>query len=152
MGLRTSESVIVQRCRRACVFPYVSALDEYPSWLPLVHTAWLEQPDESPAWMVEIRAHVGPFARSKRLRMVRMVHEIDRLVEFERVELDGRRHARWTLRVQLAPDTESATLVTMDLAYDGALWTGGVLDRVLAEEVRRGRDGLAALINAAPTH
>ena len=151
MGLRTSESVVVN-APPSRVFPYVSALDEYPSWLPLVHTAWLEQPDQTPAWMVEIRAHVGPFARSKRLRMVRTVHEIDRLVEFERVELDGRRHARWLLRVELAPDAESATLVTMDLAYDGSLWTAGVLDRVLAEEVRRGRDGLAALINDAPTH
>ena len=71
MGLRTSESVIVT-APPSRVFPYVSALDEYPSWLPLVHTAWLEHPTSAPAWMVEIRAHVGPFARSKRLRMVRI--------------------------------------------------------------------------------
>lgn len=150
MGLRTTESVVVT-APPSRVFPYVAALDEYPSWLPLVHTAWLEEPDRNPAWLVEIRARVGPFARSKRLRMVRTVHETDRLVEFERLELDGRRHARWVLRVELAPSDEMSTLVTMYLAYDGSLWTGGVLDRVLADEVRQGRDGLAALVSAAPT-
>lgn len=151
MGLNTTESVIVT-VPPSRVFPYVAALDEYPSWLGLVHTAWLEAPHASPAWLVEIRAQVGPFARSKRLRMVRVIHEIDRLVEFERAELDGRRHAPWTLRVALEPADDASTLVTMNLAYEGSLWTGGVLDRVLAEEVRRGRDGLTALVNAAPTH
>ena len=150
MGLQTTESVIVA-VPPSDVFPYVAALDEYPSWLRLVHTAWLEAPHALPAWLVEIRAQVGPFARSKRLRMVRVVHEIDRLVEFERAELDGRRHARWLLRVELAPEAESSTLVTMHLSYDGSFWTGGVLDRVFAEEVRKGRDGLAALVNASPT-
>jgi ribosome-associated toxin RatA of RatAB toxin-antitoxin module len=151
MGLETTESVTVAT-EPSGVFPYVAALDEYPAWLPLVHTAWLEEPSQTPAWLVEIRAHVGPFARSKRLRMVRVLHRVDRLVQFEREELDGRRHARWMLRVTLEPAAESSTLVTMHLAYDGSLWTGAVLDRVLAEEVRRGRDGLAELVNAAPTH
>lgn len=151
MGLETTETVIVNVPPNR-VFPFVAALDEYPEWLPLVHTAFLEELDRSPAWLVEIRAQVGPFARSKRLRMVRVAHRVDRLVQFERVELDGRRHARWVLRVELEPVDESSTLVTMHLAYGGSLWTGGVLDRVLAEEVRRGRDGLAELVNAAPTH
>ena len=150
MGFRTTETVDVD-VPPSGVFPYVAALDEYPTWLPLVHTAWLEEPDLKPAWLVEIRANVGPFARSKRLRMVRTVHEPDRSVEFRRSELDDRRHARWVLRVELEPVGESTTRVTMHLEYDGSLWTGGVLDRVLADEVRRGRDGLAELVSAAPT-
>ena len=34
----------------------------------------------------------------------------------------------------------------MDLAYDGNLWTGEILERVLDAEVRRGRAGLTALV------
>ncbi len=132
------------------VFPHVAALDEYPSWLRLVHSATRQTPPEPPAWSVEIRAQVGPFARSKRLRMQRTVNEPYRLVEFERAEVDGRQHARWVLRVELEPAAGSSTLVTMHLAYDGSLWTGGLLDRVLDGEIRNGRDGLAALVNAAP--
>ena len=148
MSLNSTESVLVP-ARPPSVFPLVADLDRYPSWLPLVHEA---EPDPSAtaSWFVEIRARVGPFARSKRLRMARTIHEPDRLAEFERAEIDGRHHARWSLRVELAPAPEESTLVTMHLAYDGALWTGGLLDRVLDEEIRRGRDGLAALVSAEP--
>jgi hypothetical protein len=103
------------------------------------------------AWSVEIRAQVGPFARSKQLRMVRARHEPDRLVEFERTEIDGRNHARWALRVEVEPVDDTSSFVTMHLAYDGALWTGGLLDRVLDEEIRRGRVGLTALVSGEPT-
>ena len=36
----------------------------------------------------------------------------------------------------------------MHLAYDGALWTGGVLERVLDDEVRRARVSLVRLLVA----
>ena len=39
----------------------------------------------------------------------------------------------------------------MHLSYDGMLWTGGLLDRVLDEEIRRGRDGLTELVRPEPT-
>lgn len=149
MGLQTTESVTVA-APPSRVFPHVAELDAYPSWLGLVHSARRATDDAALAWSVEIRAQVGPFARSKRLRMVRSVYEPERVVQFERAELDGRRHAHWTLRVELEPVADQSTHVTMHLAYDGSLWTGGVLDRVLEDEVAKGRDGLAALVNAAP--
>jgi len=68
------------------------------------------------------------------------------LVVFERAETDGREHSRWALRVELEPQGDG-TLVTMHLAYDGALWTGGLLEKVLDEQVRRGRAGLVALVS-----
>jgi hypothetical protein len=34
----------------------------------------------------------------------------------------------------------------MHLAYDGSLWTGGLLENVLEDQIRRGRSGLAALV------
>ena len=150
MIVRTTESVVVDAAP-AEVFPFVAALDEYPHWLRLVHEADLVESEPAPTWSVEIRARVGPFARSKRLRMARTQFEPDRMVEFERAEIDGRDHARWALRVELEANDEQATLVTMHLAYDGGLWTGGLLERVLDEEIRRGRAGLVDLVSAEPT-
>jgi ribosome-associated toxin RatA of RatAB toxin-antitoxin module len=141
--VRTTESVSVP-APPDVVYPHVVDLAAYPTWLPLVHAADPD-PGADAAWRVELRARVGPFARSKQLRMIRTVVETDRSVEFERAEVDGRHHARWALRAELAP-VGDGTLVTMHLAYDGALWTGGILERVLEEEVRRGRVGLVELV------
>lgn len=149
----------------SAVFEHVARLDAYPAWLGLVHEAVIDDVSSSesspiheaadPAWSVELRARVGPVARSKRLRMVRTSHEPPRTVEFQRAETDGREHARWALRVELEPvsdiDGADATRVTMHLAYDGALWTGGLLERVLDEEIRRGRGGLVELVSDART-
>ena len=138
--MRTSESVLVPVIPSE-VFPLLVDLDAYPRWLPLVHAA---TPMGDDAWTVELRARVGPFARSKQLRMVRSETIADRSVVFERAEVDGRDHARWVLRAEVVPVPEGSE-VTMHLAYDGRLWTGGILERVLDEEIRRGRDGLISL-------
>ncbi len=159
MSLRTTESVRVP-APPALVFPHVAALDRYPHWMRLVHDAvptdsegvpTADPPADPPAWTVELRARVGPFARSKQLRMVRRLHEPDRLVEFERAEVDGRQHARWALRVDVEAADDDSSVVTMHLAYDGALWTGGLLDRVLDDEIRRARAGLTAVVTGEPT-
>lgn len=143
--MRTTESVTVP-AEPALVFPHVADLAAYPAWLPLVHEA---EPiaGDVPAWRVELRARVGPFARSKQLRMVRTALEPDRSATFERAELDGREHARWALHAELRADGPACTVVTMHLAYDGGLWTGGILERVLDEEIRRGSDGLIELVS-----
>lgn len=140
--MRTSESVEVPVPPDA-VYPHVVDLAEYPRWLPLVHAA---QSDGEAAWTVELRARVGPFARSKQLRMARVESVPGELVVFERAEVDGREHARWALRCELRP-IDAGTRVTMHLAYDGRLWTGGILERVLDEEIRRGRAGLLGLVS-----
>jgi hypothetical protein len=151
VSLRTTETVLVP-APPADVFPYVATLDRYPRWLRLVHDAVPAAAEgDALAWIVELRARVGPFARSKQLRMVRRVHEPDRRVEFERDEIDGRQHARWALRVDVEATDDGSSLVAMHLAYDGALWTGGLLDRVLDDEIRRGRAGLTALVSGEPT-
>ena len=144
--MRTSESIRVGAAPRE-LFAHVARLEAYPAWLPLVHEAEVdhEAPGEQLAWHVELRARVGPFARSKRLRMVRTEIVTDRLAVFERSECDGRTHARWVLRAELEEDP-IGSLLTMHLAYDGALWTGGVLERVLDEEIRRGRESLTRLV------
>ena len=126
------------------VRPFVSDLAKYPLWMPLVFSATSSEVD---VWDVELRAKVGVFARSKRLRMRRTV-DSDSLYVFEREETDGRRHSPWLMRVSVVP-SEEGSLVTIDLSYGGNLWTAGVLDRVLASQVDAGKKGLASLVHGA---
>lgn len=151
MPMRTSETVDVA-APAATVYEIVADLGTYPSWLPLVHAADpVNAGTASSAWSVELRAKVGPFARSKRLRMVRVEATPHELVLFEREETDGRDHARWALRAELDSIDAEHTRLTMHLAYDGSLWTGGVLERVLDDQIRAGRAGLQRLVSGEPT-
>jgi hypothetical protein len=138
-------------CEPAQLYDHVDDLDRYPPWMRLVHAAErVDDPQGRPAWTVQLRARVGPLARSKRLRMVRSEAVPSRLVVFERAELDGRVHARWALRAEIEP-TPGGSELTMRLSYSGSLWTGGLLDRVLEDEIRRGSDSLIALVTAGTT-
>jgi len=130
-------------CDASRLFDLVNDLASYPQWMDLVHR--VESVGEG-AWEVELRAKVGPFARSKRLRMVRTASEPSSLVRFERVEADGRSHAPWVLTATIDSVGTQCTL-TMHLHYGGALFTGGVLERVLAEKIEAGRSRLAAIVS-----
>jgi hypothetical protein len=138
-------------------FAFVDDLSAYPSWMDLVHEVQEVSPTgDLRTWEVELQAQVGPFARSKRLRMVRVVHDADRKVVFERAEIDGRRHSPWVLAATLHPLSTTAspsdsssgdgTRLTMTLTYGGNLWTGAVLQRVLDDHVERGAAALGALL------
>ena len=132
------------------LYEHVALLDRYPPWMPLVHaTSPATERDDRPAWDVELRTRIGPLARSKRLRMVRTAAEPDRRAVFERQEVDGRRHAAWVLTVAVEP-TPTGSHLEMHLSYGGSLW-GAVLERVLAEEIRRGSENLFRLVSDAPT-
>ncbi len=127
------------------LFPKVADLATYPQWLDIVHSVELEPVHgETPAWRVELRARVGPFARSKRLRMVRSKCESPQLVVFERQEDDGKQHSAWVLRVAIDP-SESGSTLHMHLHYGGSLFTGIVMERLLADQIRHGSDRLLAM-------
>ncbi len=131
------------------LFIHVDDIADYPAWMPLVHVVERLPDDptsESPAWMVELRAQVGPFARSKRLRMERTELIEDRVAVFERREADGRQHSEWILRADLAVDESGRTVLTMTMSYDGSLWAGPILERVLDDQVRRGSYRLLELV------
>jgi carbon monoxide dehydrogenase subunit G len=131
------------------VFALVDDLAAYPSWMSLVHDVREEPPTgDRRTWNVELQAQVGPLARSKRLRMTRVVHEPDRRVVFERDEIDGKRHSPWILAARLHPDVSAvgSTRLTMTLTYGGNLWTGAVLQRVLDDHIERGAAALCALV------
>lgn len=141
-------SDLVAPCPADDLFAWVDDLGRYPQWMPLVHRA---VPDAAVVgvWMVELRARVGPLARSKRLRMARTVLEHPARVRFERAELDERHHAPWTLGAELVPTANgSATHLTVSLHYGGSLWTGGLLERVLSDQIDEGKRNLLALVSA----
>ena len=126
------------------VLPFVNDLTRYPEWMPLVHAV---QGDGESSWNVELRAKVGVFARSKRIRMSRTMNTDSRIV-FERDERDGRQHSPWRLEVEVSGSGRSTTVrVTME--YGGSLWTAGVLDRVLASQVDAGKANLARVVQGA---
>lgn len=141
------ERRVVLAAAPSAVFGYIDDLGRYPEWMDLVHDVATSTPDDAgrPAWDVELRATVGPLARSKRLRMVRSLHEPPHAATFERSELDGRTHSPWVLRSVLEPVDDGTTL-SMTLSYGGSLWTGAVLQRVLDDHVERGAHALAGLV------
>lgn len=124
----------------------IGDLGTYPEWLGLVVDAVPSGSDEGrPAWSVTIRAKVGPFARSKKLRMVRTAHDTSDGVtvsRFERAETDERDHSEWTLDATVVARGAEAT-VTMDLRYGGRLWTAP-LEPVLGSFIDDAGPGLEA--------
>lgn len=137
---------LVAPCTPAELFAWVEDLGRYPQWLDIVPRAVPVDPhpdDPGPAWSVDLRGRLGPFARSKRLRMARTVSEPDR-VRFERVEHDGRQHSPWVLAAEVTPDGDGARL-RMHLHYGGSL-VGPLIERLLADEIERSRPRLLALV------
>jgi len=126
------------------LFSKVSDLSTYSEWLDIVHS--VEDSASAPAWQVELRARVGPFARSKRLRMVRTSCDPSRSVVFERQENDGKQHSAWVLRATIDPSATGSTL-NMHLHYGGLLFTGGVMERLLADQIRHGSHRLVAMFS-----
>jgi hypothetical protein len=123
--------------------PWVDSLDRYPQWLSIVPSALFEEGSTPPAWSVELRAKVGPIARSKRLRMVRTVDDQDH-VRFERAEVDGRSHSPWILDVSLRP-IEAGTRLVMALHYGGS-FGAGLFERLLEDEIESSKQTLRALV------
>lgn len=117
-------------------------LGTYPEWLTLVTGA---EPDGDDAWLVTLRARLGPLARSKRLRMVRT--QLDETsVTFSRAETDGRDHAEWILTAGLEPTGATSSEVKVHLHYGGALWSAP-LEIVLASFEGSAADRLGAYLS-----
>jgi hypothetical protein len=142
-------------CEPDVLFDWVDDLARYPGWLDIVPRAVpveARDGDPGPAWSVDLRGRLGPFARSKRLRMVRTRHDRPHGVRFERSEHDGRQHSPWVLEVSVAPGSGDAggSVLTMRLHYGGSL-VGPVVERLLAEEIRRSKPRLLTLVASSPS-
>ena len=123
------------------LFAVVSDLGRYPEWMGLVHSAALVG---DATWEIQLRARVGPFARSKKLTMARTVMDVPSVVRFERRESDGRSHGVWTLDVSVRSEGDRTQLV-MTLHYGGRLWSS-VVERVLFDEIEASKRRLEALL------
>jgi hypothetical protein len=124
------------------VFALVEDLERYPTWLDIVPRV---VPESGGAWLVDLRGRLGPFARSKRLRMVRTRHDPPVGVRFERDERDGRSHSPWVLDASVEAH-DGGSRLTMHLHYGGGLF-GPVLERVLRDEIERSRPRLLAVLD-----
>lgn len=129
------------------VEPFIGDLTAYPRWMGLVHA--VSPADVHGGHRVELRGKLGPFARSKMLRMVRV--EDPDFIRFERCELDGRNHGRWDLRASLTPiesDGEPLTHLSITLRYEGRLWSA-VVEKILSEEIERAKERLSTLVGSS---
>lgn len=125
-----------------CVQAALADLRSYQHWLDLVdevEVAESAEGDPGPAFLVTLIAKLGPFARRKRLRMVRTKSGPEGAT-FERREVDGRDHSAWVLG---ATADGQPTTVAMRLAYGGSLWSDA-LESVLEAQVNGAVDALAA--------
>lgn len=127
-------------------------LSTYSAWLDIVRNAKpfaAAEGDTGPAWSVDLRAQLGPFARSKRLRMCRDVHPDASAhawsCRFVRNEIDGRSHSPWVLSITADQQTSDTIQVSTGLRYDGSLF-GPVIERVLQAEIDAARPRLIALL------
>lgn len=134
-------------CPAAALFAWTDDLARYPEWLDIVPRAVPADPhpdDVGPAWSVDLRGRLGPFARAKRLRMVRTARQAPTHARFERAEHDGRDHSAWVLDA-VVDEVAGGSRLTMRLHYGGRLWMP-VLDRVLADEIERSRPRLLSAV------
>jgi hypothetical protein len=131
-------------CPAEELFAWVEDLGRYPKWLEIVPRA-VPEDGEPGTWTVDLRGRLGPLARSKRLRMVRTLHQPPERVVFERQERDGRSHAPWVLTAEVEP-TPTGSRLAMTLHYGGGLWAP-LLERMLRDEITRSRARLLAQLS-----
>ena len=139
-------SEIVVAADPTTVGDVLADLDTYPHWNSLVADVVADGGDaDLPAWLATLRAQVGPFARSKRLRLVRAHDQAQpggaRAIRFERLEIDGREHASWVMEASVEPDGADAARVLLTLVYDGGLWVSA-LEPVLGMAIDRATSAL----------
>ncbi|MGA0217563.1 MAG: SRPBCC family protein [Ilumatobacteraceae bacterium] len=118
-------------------------LSTYSEWVPIVSRV---EPDGDEHWFVELGVAIGPFARSKRLRMKRSINNFDR-VGFVRDESDGRSHAGWELNLTLK-SVDAQTSVHAVLDYDGKMWTPGPVEEALHSGLDSAIDRLQTFVDA----
>jgi hypothetical protein len=128
-------------CSAKELLPFIDDLAQYPAWMGLVHTV---VPEGEGVWQVELRGKIGPFARSKRLRMIQVETSEPHHIRFERQENDGRSHSDWVLDAQVT-EVGSASTLNMTLRYSGRLFSS-VVERALHDEIEASKQRLRELV------
>ena len=129
-------------CTIDAVLPLINDLTRYAQWMGLVHAVVPEADHQ--AWQIELRGKIGPFARSKRLRMVQVETSSAEHLRFERAEVDGRSHSAWVLEAKVSQQA-SMTMLNMTLQYSGRFFSS-VVERALHDEIEASKQRLRKLV------
>ncbi len=106
------------------IFSALSDLANYKNWLGFIDTIDTVDADGSGAcWIVTLRAQVGPFARLKKLRMVRAEEDFPESIQFSRRETDSKDHSDWDLHVTINEKESMGCSVQMVVSYSGRFWS-----------------------------
>ena len=106
------------------IFSALSDLAYYKNWLGFIDTIDTVDADGGDAcWIVTLRAQVGPFARLKKLRMVRVEEDFPKLIRFSRKETDSKDHSDWDLHVTISEKGDIGCSVQMVVSYSGGFWS-----------------------------
>lgn len=121
------------------VLAEVSDLPGYPEWHGMVHRV---EPDGD-GWLVDLGGRIGPFKRTKRVRMVRDDVADPGLVRFVRSELERDDHGGWELEAAIDPPAgEGPCTLRFRLYYDGSSSLISMLEPVLRGETQKSADRL----------
>jgi len=130
----------------SAVLAEVAVLAGYPAWHGMVRRV---DPDGD-GWLVDLGARLGPFTRTKRVRMVTEAVDEDAtpgVVRFVRAELDGKDHGRWEMEAAVDPAAgEGPCTLRLRLRYDGSSPLIGMLEPMLRSEFERSADRLRRLL------
>ena len=131
--------------------------------------------DDNNGFFVTLSAKLGPFSRSKKLRMIKTYTSEEppsteasgsrsqiesgmttsespegpasRVVRFERHETQPGEFSNWIMEATVEPtDTTTESEVTVELIYDGDLWTGG-LEGLLDSQIEKSVEKLSDYVN-----
>tara|TARA_B100000902_G_scaffold399229_1_gene469132 strand:- start:1668 stop:2102 length:435 start_codon:yes stop_codon:yes gene_type:complete len=106
------------------VFDAFSDLENYLEWLGFIDSVEpVTNGNGDLSWTVVLRSQLGPFARMKKLRMVKNREEPNSSISFVRVELDEKEHSSWDLEVMCQPVSDDSTRVKLTVSYSGKFWS-----------------------------
>lgn len=132
----------------ASVLAEIEDLPSYPTWHGMVKKVEAD----GDGWSVDLGAKVGPFTKSKRVRLVRAPAEAGDapgLVRFVRVEKDRDDYGHWELHGTVDPPAgEGPCMLRFRLLYDGTSPLASMLEPFLKAETHRSADRLRARLAA----
>jgi len=132
----------------SAVLAEVADLSGYPAWHGMVKKVQAD----GDGWLVDLGGRVGPFSRTKQVRLVRDDTEENKSpgrVGFVRAEVDGKEHGQWNLEAQVDPATgEGPCTVEFRVRYDGSSPLASVLEPMLRAEVEKSADRLRGRLAA----
>ncbi len=106
------------------VFNAFRDLENYLEWLSFIDSVDpITNGNGDLSWIVVLRSQVGPFARMKKLRIVKNNEVTNSFISFSRVELDEKEHSSWDLEVTCQPVSDDSTRVKLTVSYSGKFWS-----------------------------